>query len=87
MFYAAAIFARDQVDITGETRAYEGRHFCPNCGGSVFAVSGGEVELYLGALDDQDLFTPSYELWCDRRAGGWLPAFPDTTCFRKDRGG
>ncbi|WP_421702728.1 GFA family protein [Aliiroseovarius sp.] len=85
LFYAAAIFPKDQVEITGETRAYEGRHFCPSCGGSVFAVTGDEVELHLGALDDPDRYAPTYELWCDRRAG-WLPAFPGTTCFRKNRG-
>ena len=35
-------------------------------------VSGGCV---CGALDQPDLFRPSYELWTRRREG-WLPAFP-----------
>jgi hypothetical protein len=61
MFEAAA------VTVTGETAQYEGRHFCPRCGSSVFARTGDEIELHLGALDTPDAFTPEYELWCVRR--------------------
>lgn len=84
LFYAAAIFPEAAVTITGETCAYEGRHFCPTCGGSVFAVSEGEVELHLGALDEPNRFKPSYELWTKRRER-WLPVFPDMVRHRRNR--
>ena len=84
LFYAAAIFAEEAVTITGETRAYAGRHFCPDCGSSVFASSPGEIEVHLGALDAPDQFQPEYELWTKRRER-WLPEFPETVCFSGDR--
>ena len=74
LFYAAAIFDAAAVRVTGTTQQYEGRHFCPTCGSSVFAQTGDEVELHLGALDHPDLFTPTYEIWTDRRES-WLPPF------------
>ena len=84
LFFAAAIFDATGVTVTGETRDYEGRHFCPTCGSSVFSVSEGELELHLGALDRTDVFSPDYELWCHRREG-WLPDFPGTTRFDRNR--
>lgn len=84
LFYAAAVFAEDAVSVTGETRAYEGRHFCPRCGGSVFARTGDEVEIHLGALDATDQFTPEYELWTCRRER-WLPEFPVAQRFERNR--
>ncbi|WP_134681660.1 GFA family protein [Paracoccus ravus] len=71
-FAALAIFPRDAVSIQGETRAYQGRHFCPDCGSTVFGVSEDEVEIALGSFDAPDLFAPSYELWTIRRES-WLP--------------
>jgi hypothetical protein len=84
LFYAAAVFARDAVTIEGETRAYAGRHFCPRCGSSVFARSGDEIEVHLGALDAPDQFTPTYESWTIRREA-WLPAFPVARSYQRDR--
>lgn len=84
LFYAAAIFPREAVTLTGETRAYKGRHFCPICGSSVFACSGDEVEVHLGALDAPDRLIPSYESWTIRREA-WLPAFPVATRHERDR--
>ena len=84
VFYAAAIFAADAVRITGETQQYQGRHFCGRCGGSVFAVTGGEVELHLGAMDAPDRFVPEYECWAKRRES-WLPEMPGLTRFEEDR--
>ena len=86
LFYAAAIFPEDAVTIEGETRDYEGRHFCPRCGSSVFARSGDEIEVHLGALDDPDQLTPTYEGWTVRRES-WLPPFPDMKSFDRDRDG
>ena len=84
LFFAAAIFPADAVSIEGETRAYGTRNFCPHCGSSVFATAPGEIEVHLGALDEPDHFTPSYECWTIRREA-WLPDFPLDSRFERDR--
>lgn len=84
LFHASAIFPVEQVHVTGESRAYAGRHFCPDCGSPVFARSGDETEVNLGAFDEANLFTPTYELWTIRREG-WLPPFPLARHYDRDR--
>ena len=84
LFYAAAIYPRNAVTVTGETASFRGRHFCPTCGSSVHARTGDEVELHLGALDAPGRFTPSYECWTLRREP-WLPEFPTCHSFPRDR--
>lgn len=84
LFHASAIFPETAVTVTGETRAYQGRHFCPRCGSPVFAQFGDEIGVNLGALDAPDLFRPTYELWTIRREG-WLPPFPGMRGFARDR--
>lgn len=86
LFGAFAIFPEVAVTIAGETRSYEGRHFCPRCGSSVFSRSGDEIEVHLGALDAPNRLTPTYELWTVRREG-WLPPFPRTRRFEYNREG
>ncbi|MGK7654598.1 GFA family protein [Roseovarius sp. B08] len=56
---------------------------CPRCGGSVFSVRDGEVEVHLGALDAPNVFEPTYELWCVRREK-WLPEVPGLARFERD---
>jgi len=82
--YAAAIFVRSAVSVSGETASWRGRHFCPRCGSSVFAVSGDEIELHLGALDAPGRFVPTYEAWTCRREP-WLPEIPGLARFERDR--
>ncbi len=84
LFYASAIFPEDAVKIDGETKEYAGRFFCPRCGSSVFAQSGGEVEVHLGSLDAPDQLKPTYESWVDRREA-WLPQFPDMKQYARGR--
>ncbi|WP_235561460.1 GFA family protein [Brevundimonas sp. Root1279] len=84
LFYAAAIFPQGSVVITGETGDYNGRHFCARCGSSVFACSGDEIEVHLGAFDAPDQFLPTYENWTLRREH-WLPAFPEMKRFERNR--
>ncbi|PTE13175.1 GFA family protein [Pseudogemmobacter blasticus] len=84
LFHGSAIFPEDAVTVTGETRAYRGRHFCPTCGSPVFGCSGDEVEVNLGAFDAPDQFRPSYELWTTRREA-WLPAFPGMRGYERNR--
>ncbi len=86
LFHASAIFPADAVTVTGETRAYGGRNFCPACGSSVFGRSGDEMEVNLGSLDEPDGFTPTYELWTIRREA-WLPPFPLARHYQRDREG
>ena len=84
LFHASAIFADSAVSITGETRDYAGRYFCPNCGSSVFGRIADEVEINLGSLDAPDQFQPTYELWTVRRES-WLPPLPLKHHYTHDR--
>lgn len=84
LFYAAAIFPARAVTVVGEVRDYQGRCFCPTCGSSVFARTGDEIELHLGALDAPDQAMPSYELWTSRRER-WLPPFSGLRRHWRDR--
>lgn len=86
LFHASAIFPETSVTITGETRSFQGRHFCPSCGSPVFACSGDEVEVNLGTLDVPDQFRPTYELWTIRREG-WLPDFTGMLRYDQNRVG
>ncbi|MCF1504216.1 GFA family protein [Afifella sp. H1R] len=84
VFHASAIFPDNAVTVTGTPADYRGRYFCPQCGSSVFARSGDEVEIHLGALDEPDQFVPTYESWTVRRET-WLPAFPLRHRYAHDR--
>jgi len=84
LFFAAAMFPEDAVAIDGVTGEYAGRHFCPRCGSSVFARSGDEIEVHLGALDAPDQLMPTYECWVVRREA-WLPEFPLARRYERDR--
>ncbi|MGE9762897.1 GFA family protein [Pseudomonas sp. PDM20] len=84
LFHSSAIFPESAVRIEGDTQEYQGRCFCPRCGSSVFGRSGDEVEVSLGALDEPDRFQPTYELWTCRREA-WLPAFPLSHRYERDR--
>jgi hypothetical protein len=84
LFHASAIYPADAVKVTGETGQYQGRHFCPVCGSSVFSRIGDEIEVHLGSLDAPDQFVPTYELWTIRRES-WLPEFPTAHRYERDR--
>ena len=84
VFYAGAIYPQDAVSITGSPASFGSRHFCARCGSSVFARSGDEIEVHLGALDEPDRFTPTYESWIVRRES-WLPPFSQMRHNEHDR--
>ncbi|MCK2044260.1 GFA family protein [Chromohalobacter moromii] len=84
LFYAAADYLTEAVTIEGEPHEYQGRHFCSNCGSSVFSMSDGEIEVHLGTFDAPDQFMPTYELWTLRREH-WLPPFPLAERHERDR--
>ena len=75
LFHASAIFPEQAATISGQTRAYAGRFFCPHCASSVFSRSSDEIEINLGSLDEPNQLVPTYELWTIRRES-WLPPFP-----------
>lgn len=84
LFHASAIFPADAVTIEGETRSYAGRSFCPHCGSTVLGRSEDEIEVNLGSFDSPNQLKPTYELWTIRRES-WLPPFPATRLYERDR--
>lgn len=86
LFHASAIFPAAAVTVSGETREFDGRHFCPTCGSPIFGRSGDETEVNLGSLDAPDQFAPTYELWTIRRES-WLPPFPLAHSYGRNRKG
>jgi len=85
LFHASAIFPTAAVTVTGDLHAWQGRGFCPTCGSSVCSVTGDEIEVHFGALDEASQFRPTYELWTIRREH-WLPPFEGLAGFACDRG-
>ena len=84
--FAAAMYPQEAGSITGETREYKRRHFCPTCGSPFFSLGEDEVEVHLGALDQPDQFEPTYECWAVRRES-WLPPTPRIKRYDRDREG
>jgi hypothetical protein len=84
LFASFAVFPRAAVAIEGETSNYADRHFCRQCGSSLFSCSPGEVEVHLGILDQPGQLKPSYELWTIRREA-WLPCFSAMEHFERNR--
>ncbi|MFL5158270.1 MAG: GFA family protein [Microvirga sp.] len=89
-FNAFVIFSADQVTIDGATASWSAGPttedcFCPVCGSQVFARDASdEIEMKLGAFDEPNLFTPTYEAWAKRRET-WL-CTPDLKSFPENRG-
>jgi hypothetical protein len=82
LFYAD--WPREAFEATGETRTYQGRSFCPTCGGRLFHLTERGVEIDVGALDDApgDL-RPTREGWIKRREP-WLHPVPGTSQHEED---
>ncbi len=84
LFHASAIFPQEAVTVSGDTRSYAERYFCPQCGSTVFGLSDDEIEINLGSLDEPNQFVPTYELWAIRREA-WLPPFPLQRKYERHR--
>jgi hypothetical protein len=84
IFHSFAVFPTDAVSVTGETRGYKNRYFCPTCGSPLFDDFGDEFELHIGCLDEIDQLTPTYESWMIRREA-WLPPFDVANHYERDR--
>lgn len=72
--------------VTGATREYRSRSFCPTCGSPLFDRFGDEFELHVGCLDAPDQLVPTYESWTIRREA-WLPPFDVVIRHDRDRAG
>jgi hypothetical protein len=84
IFQTFAVFPADAVTVTGETREYRTRSFCPTCGSPLFDRFGDEVELLVGCLDAPNMLKPTYESWMVRREA-WLPRFDVAHRYEHDR--
>jgi len=84
IFHTFAVFPIDAVTVTGETREFKTRSFCPTCGSPLFDRFGDELELHIGCLDSPNQLTPTYECWTIRREA-WLPPFDLTDRYDRDR--
>ena len=79
------VWPRAAFTSAGETRAWEGRSFCPTCGSRLFSLGEDEVEIKVGTLDDAPTdLTPQYELWVWRREK-WLHPIEGARQFQRDR--
>ena len=92
-FNVFAVYPRAAVRTTGTTRVFRSsehgrRHFCPACGGQVFALEEGvdEIELRVGAFDEPNRLRPTYEAFVGRRER-WLPPFPGLRHYAGNREG
>ena len=72
------------MKVSGETREFGKRHFCPTCGSSLFDRSVDEFELHTGCLDAPNQLTPTYEVWMVRREA-WLPRFDVANRYERNR--
>lgn len=84
IFSSFAVFPADAVTVTGETREFKTRSFCPTCGSPLFDRFGDEFELQVGCLDEPNRLTPTYESWIVRREH-WLPPFDFEHHYEHDR--
>jgi hypothetical protein len=76
---------RDAFDVAGETVEYDGRRFCPRCGGRIGGWNEEGVELHLGSLDEAPFdLTPEAEIWIKRREP-WLHAVEGASQHEENR--
>lgn len=83
-FHYFAVFPAESVKVSGETRVFKTRHFCPDCGSPLFDRFGDELELSAGCLDEPNRLEPTYESWLIRREA-WLPRFNVANRYEHDR--
>jgi hypothetical protein len=84
---AFAVWPKARFEVTGETKGWDHRQFCPICGSRLFEASdeSDEVEIKLGALDDAPTgLTPIRELWTKRREP-WMHPVSGAAQFTENR--
>lgn len=82
---------KDQITITGDTKEYASsehgrRHFCPNCGTSLFytseAIFPGQVDVQIATLDDPDSIVPQAQIQVADRIG-WMERLSEMPEFER----
>jgi hypothetical protein len=81
-FAMLAVYPAEAVSISGETYGYRSservdRRGCANCGATVYITAGSgetveKIEIYIGAMDEPNAFTPEHEIF-DVHRPDWLP--------------
>jgi len=73
VFVVYAQWRMPDVEILGETQAYNGRRFCPTCGSRLFEAYPEFIEIRIGSLDEapSSIGSPQRESWIKRREP-WL---------------
>jgi hypothetical protein len=77
---------RDRFELEGDVTTYDGRSFCPRCGGRLGCFDDADaVEIRLGSLDDAPFeLRPEAEIWIKRREP-WLDAVEGAAQHRESR--
>jgi hypothetical protein len=88
-FAVYAQWPRDRFELTGDVVTYDGRSFCPTCGGRVGNLGNlGDdvvVEIRIGSLDDAPFeLVPEAEIWIKRREP-WLHAVAGASQHEENR--
>jgi hypothetical protein len=85
VFTAYAHWRREQAEVSGDTRVYRGRSFCPTCGSRLFNLHENDIEIRIGTLDEAPttLGPPQIEGWIMRREA-WLAPLPGATQSDED---
>ena len=74
-----------QFEYVGETSAFRGRCFCPDCGSRLFSVDDQEAEIKLGIMSEAPTaLVPGYELWIKRREP-WLRPVEGAMQYEENR--
>lgn len=72
-FVTFGVWPTSMFSSSGVVKTFQGRGFCPTCGGRLFDSGEQETEIRIGSLDAApNELAPRYELWVKRREP-WLP--------------
>ena len=80
-----AQWPRAQFNLSGDLATYDGRSFCPTCGGRIGNLEEDFVELRIGSLDDAPFrLKPEAEIWIRRREP-WLEPVDGASQHQENR--
>ncbi len=88
---AWGLVAKDDLKVEGETKEYASsehgrRHFCPNCGTSLFYTSEayfpGQIDVQTATLDDPDEVPPDTQVQVAERLG-WVTRLDSMPAFER----
>lgn len=85
VFVVYAQWRMPDVEILGETQAYNGRRFCPTCGSRLFEAYPEFIEIRIGSLDEapSSIGSPQRESWIKRREP-WLSPIAGSEQAKED---